>query len=348
MLKIPSLFLILAITFSFIQFTNQTLYSTPVDGEGIEKTKTLILLHFDVNKTLVAVDPASNQSIDQILNLLLADKFIYKWSSDIDQPISYKTYVEEHLYPGPSYDQNLKKKRRTLINEFVKFVQETHHPLENQVVESFYHLKKKLDGNFIFPSFLNLINKAKEQNIQFCIILRTFGSDLDIVASSITEAFPDEAFTAKGYFQEGKLYLTTETSEIVLNDMQEAYLYFKSHRHIAIQDNWDEWNEHQESIEYAKRFPMDLDEKETLSLFFDDNILVDGDTDSNIVAPINIKTYEFYSIPQLIDQKILFRVDTFEAIMDDNYFIDLINQSLENSGKSFRIEMTSELLEINN
>lgn len=308
---------------------------------ALEKTQTTLLLHFDINKTLIAVDPASNQTLDQILNALLAEKYTYKWSSEIEKPISYQDYVENHLFPGPSYDQDLKKKRRALIGNFIHFMRETHHPLESQVVEAYHNLDTKLREKYLFSSFLNLIDKLKTQEIKFHIILRTFGNDLDTVIAAVAQAFPDQQFLAKGNFFEGKLHLASDTSNFILEDLSEAYIFFKTHGHIAIQDNWEEWNNQHENKEYAKRFPIDLEDRETLSLFFDDNIKEKKDSVENIVTPVNIKTGELLDISQLIEQKHIFRVNTFQAILDDNYFIDLINQSLEASGRSFRILTSS-------
>lgn len=330
------------IIFIFLFTCNVTLFAAPLvavkesEIAEIEKAQTTLLLHFDVNKTLIAVDPASSQTLEQILNALLADKFKYKWSSEIQEPISYQEYVESYLLPGPAYDQELKKKRRALISHFVNFVQETHHPLQSEIVEEYTFLNEKLQDKYIFFSFFNLFEELKAQNIQFRIILRTFGNDLDPVISAITQTFPEEKFSGKGYFSEGKLHIHSDHSSFVFDNLQDVYIFFKSNSHIAIQDNWQEWNDHQESKDYAKRFPIDLEDNQILSLFFDDNIK-ERQSPDNIVTPINIKTGECLDIEELIEQKKIFRVNTYQAIVDDHYFMDLVNQSLEASGKKFRI-----------
>lgn len=294
--------------------------------QGVEK----LLLHMDVNKTLIAVDPASNQTKEQILNAILAEKYTYKWAPELKEAVSYQTYVEDYLLPGPSYDQVLKKKRRELINQFVSFLQKTHHPLEKQVVEAYHELYVDLEGVFIFPSFLKLIEWLKVQGIQYRIILRTFGNDLDAVVSSIAQAFPGDCFVAKGYFEKGKLYVSNQTSRCFFENFLETYLFLKSvPGHLAIRDNWIEWHEHHESREYGKKFPIDLEDKETLSLFFDDNVKDNPDSPVNIVDPIDVRNGKHLNISQLIQQKIIFRVNTFQAIIDENYFIDLMKQSLE-------------------
>ena len=45
--------------------------------------------------------------------------------------------------------------------------------------------------------------------------------------------------------------------------------------------------------------------------------------------PVDVRSGKRLNIIDLMQQKIIFHVDTFEAIADDNYFIDLVNQSLK-------------------
>lgn len=302
--------------------------------QAIEK----LILNMDVNKTLVAVDPASNQSVEQVINAICAEQFAYKWIPELPVAISYQHYIENYVFPGPSFDQELKKKRRALIHQFVDFVQETHHPLEKQVVEAYRTLNTKLQGAFVFPSFLKLIAQLKAQGMQYCIILRTFGNDMEAVASCITNAFPDDYFFARGYYQNGNLCLSDKDACIFFDNPMDAYLFFKSAPgHLAIKDDWKFWNDHNENREFSKKFLINPDDQEILSLFFDDNIKENSDSSSNIVDPIDIRTGMHLDISTLVDQKRIFRVNTFQAIMDEHYFIDRVIEALNVSRRDTQV-----------
>ena len=240
-----------------------SIHVTLVQGEGPK-----LLLHLDVNKTLIAFDSANNLTTEDTLNALLAEKYTYKWLPEMKEPISYQTYVEEYLLPGLSLGSSLKKKRREVINHFVSFLQETHHPLECQVVETFHLLNSKFQNTWIFPSFLKLVEKLKEVGVEYTIILRTFGNDLNLVKSAFLQVFPGDPFCAKGHFEKGKLYFSTETLSDYYDDYLEMYLFFKSLTgHLAIQDNWKEWSHHFGSREYSKKFPLDLKDRESSLCF---------------------------------------------------------------------------------
>lgn len=74
---------------------------------------------------------------------------------------------------------------------------------------------------------------------------------------------------------------------------------------------------------FGKPLYIDPEDRSTLSLFFDDNIFLD-DREKNIIAPMNAKTGEPISIAELAALNQVFCVDTLEAILNDDYFIDLV------------------------
>lgn len=52
-----------------------------------------LILHFDINKTLIASDRAGNKSIEQVINELLACEYKFKWDESVKEAISYDEYV---------------------------------------------------------------------------------------------------------------------------------------------------------------------------------------------------------------------------------------------------------------
>ena len=98
--------------------------------------------------------------------------------------------------------------------------------------------------------------------------------------------------------------------------------------YLAIRDEFPPWKAHREDWHYGKKFFLSLNTN-TLVLFFDDNIEA-GRSNTNIVQPIQVKdstTIEQIDPALLFDTQ-LFRVDTESAIIDPNYFIDLVQKAL--------------------
>jgi len=289
-----------------------------------------IILNLDINQTLIAIDSSSKRTLDQILNTLLASEYKYRWSSEFAEPISYKAYVESYLLPGPAHDTELKKKRRQLLEQFVSFLQKDQHPLEQEVVASYSILKQKLQNSLLFPSFLHLISWLKQEEIPYRLVLRTFGEDKELVTSAILQAFPEDSFYAAGKFENGTLILKAGKKTLQFQTGEEIYQFFKNAPgHLAIQDDWKIWKDNQQLREFGKKFFIDGEDREALSLFFDDNVNESPSALYNVVDPVDIKSQKPLDTFELIQQKKLFRVNPYQAIMDEQYFIDLIEQAIK-------------------
>jgi hypothetical protein len=106
-------------------------------------------------------------------------------------------------------------------------------------------------------------------------------------------------------------------------------LILDSEKHFAIQDDWSYWNQHQERGQYGKPFLYDLSGTSgtlgNLSLFFDDNVT--GDEHLDIVHSCEI-TGKVISTKALCD-RFIFPVNTMEAMLDDNYFINRVMKALK-------------------
>jgi hypothetical protein len=291
--------------------------------------KEQILLNMDVNQTLIATDTAGHKTLESVLSTLLSDKVCYRWTNQLDKPITYRAYIEEYVLPGSADDDAvLRKKRGEYLAQFVSFLKTTYHPLEKKVVSDYDFMKAKLETSFIFPSFLNLIVWLKEQEIPYTIILRTFGFDRDSVATAITQHFPDDSFFGSGKFKDETMFLKTQEQDCCFKNWDEIYQIFASApAHLALQDDYALWDGHQRARAYGKKFFLDLKDVSTLSLFFDDHIVY-SDGEKNIVDAVDVKTGEHLSIIELIEQKKIFPIDAHQAIMDDNYYINLVKQAL--------------------
>ena len=293
-----------------------------------EKSQKLIL-HFDVNRTIIAIDPKGGRSLSDVLNYCLSEKYTYQWEENIKKPISYYTYVYEYLLPGKLSDRNLKRKRTEKISSFLSFLYEKEHPLYTQIKKEYDLLMEKLKGGeiFIFPSFFLLLDKLEKKEIDFHLILRSFGSEIQEVIREIEKRYPSLKFSCFGQFKKRELFLPKENKKI--QGIKNIYNIFTQHKCISIQDDYFYWNSHEEKEEYGKMFPLNIFDKTTLSLFFDDHIIEEIPPPRNIVAPFDIMTENSIPLRQMIQEKKAFFVDTIQAILDDRYFIRRVKEAID-------------------
>jgi hypothetical protein len=80
-----------------------------------EKPKPTVILHFDVNRTILADDPAGGKTLHDVLVHSLADFYKDRWIPSLEKPLSYSEYIKQHVLPGPTTDKELKKLRNTVV-----------------------------------------------------------------------------------------------------------------------------------------------------------------------------------------------------------------------------------------
>lgn len=283
-----------------------------------------IILHVDVNKTIMAEDPAGGKSVSDVLIGALAESYEDLWDSSVEEPITYKEYVDTHLFPGAKDDRELKKLRNAQVSRFIEYLAETNHPLQSEVQERYASLVKKLKDHesIIFHSFLQAIRYLDAHRISYSIVLRTFGKDLDRVMEEFDRCLAPGFFTWKGEFNGGILTMTSlESGErVVLRTTAEIYAFLQTHYDVAIHDDWGYWNKHGECKEYGKLFPVDVWDADCLSLFADDN----ANPKDGILNPRDPVTNESQDVEFLIDTDYIRVVNTLEAIENDDYFIHYI------------------------
>ncbi len=212
--------------------------------------------------------------------------------------------------------------------------------LKKQVIADYKQMEEKLlpQPQLIFPSLFRFIKWLKNRkNVNFHIVFRTFGDDAKKVVAEIEKAFPDEKFTHTGQYLNGEWHITTVNGlkKEGLKTVKKVYQFFKSQecKHIAIKDHWQEWNANKESQDHAKRFLIKLNSKHTHSIFIDDNIERESASKKNIVTPLDVEKNQQIAINPLIEKKLAIRTDTMQAILNDRYFIDILEESLKLNGK---------------
>lgn len=290
-----------------------------------------LILYFDINKTLIASDKAGNKTIEDVLNELLSEKYQAVWDNSLKEPVSFDRYVSTTLVPGPNDDQTLRQQRRQYLDHFLDYLRINSHPLYEAAMKDYQDALSilKSSNSTVFPSFYQLINKLEEDHINYSIILRSFGHEIAEVRKEIADV-SKLSFAHDGQFQQGSLYLDQGT---LFTQTQGIYSSLKHGGHASIRDDWNYWSADGMSSRCGKPFYIDTEDTSTLSIFFDDNIHPTN-AQLNIIAPIEVKTGVPIPVTNLIQSGQAVKVDTYEAIVNPQYYIQKVYQALQMSEAS--------------
>lgn len=281
-----------------------------------------IILHVDINKTLIAEDKAKGLGADKCITSLLSTspEYAHIWGDDSEKT-TYCKWVDEKLFPISNRDPDRKKKCESNHAQFVEVARNRNHPMINEINYEYKSLMDALETQRprkVFTSFSNLVTYLKEKNYSFSVILRTFGEDLDWVSQELSQDGLNDFIY--GSFCEGVLNL----NDRALSNPEEMISAFEVGKHYAIQDSYDWWKRHNLTEKGGKPFPIDISDKRVLSIFFDDNA---GDPIKQIlnIMPIGEKN----NLNELTTLGRVVAVDTRKAILDKNYYINAIEKVLE-------------------
>jgi hypothetical protein len=292
-----------------------------------------LLLHFDINKTLITEDIISNKNSDYILSNALALRSIHQWDK-AHPPMSYYDYVHLVVAKGD------KEKQYELIGGFISFVESSDYPDRDFVIKTYEEAMSKMEGRYLVPSFEKLVKKMEEKNVDFRIILRTFGNDIHKgkIVKEVNQILGNTCIEHIGQIKEG--VLTVRGGDQVTQTIQkvdEMYRFFRdSQGHMAIQDDWKTWNNDQERERSGKPFIFDPEDHLALSLFFDDHIILDPNSEFNIIHAIKADGLSL-PVKDYLNRN-LFAADTIEAVLDEDYFLNLVNYSLSLGSFEMRVD----------
>lgn len=304
------------------------------------ESKPQLILHFDINRTLIMVDPVGGKSTADCIMNTLADKYTDRWDERVLEPMCFSDYVRQYILPGSeALDPPLKKLRSQKIAQFLNFLIENNHPLTKQVKDEFDRVYATLESQstMVLTSFYQLVDYLEENKYQYTIALRTFGSDLSEVMSDIEEHTRMGFFSVRGKFKEGRFFLAGVDDRSF--DISEFYQLLKSHQNVAVQDDWPTWNRSGKMQAHGKLFPIDVEDESVVTLFFDDNVAIDPKGIESIVNPVNIKTNELLNVCDLIQNHRIFAVDTIAAIEDTGYYIRLVKKALEHDSSRKEVKL---------
>ena len=285
-----------------------------------------LIIHFDINKTLIASDSTENKTTDDVINELLSKKYTACWDEFVKEPITFEAYVKASILPGPDHDPHLKEQRLVHLIHFIDYLQKNNHALYATAQKEYTRVKSILDQSStkVFPSFYQFVNEINKKGIPYTLFLRSFGQDVFEVTNEINSIFPD-LFTSSGSFKKGILHL--QNNEI-LEKTDAIHQFFLSKQNAAIRDDWHHWMQGKMEAKFGKPFYLEPENKNVLCLFFDDNIKLNS-PDKNVVGPLHGKTGESLCLNQLIEKRQVIPVNTLEAIANPRYYIEHLEEALK-------------------
>lgn len=300
----------------------------------IPKNKPKVIFHYDLNRTLLADDPAGGKTVKDAILASIADAYHDRWADEVQEPIGYGDYVKEYVLPTTSENSKtkedkaaLKKARGEKVNQFLTHLQNTQHPSAADACQDYAQMTEVLNSSksIVFKSFYESVAYLEENKFPYSIILRTFGEDLPRVTADINRTLKTEFFKTTGYFKNGTLYV----NGVCFKTPQQQYEFFKNLQgNCAIQDDYQHWVAGEEQQSHGKPVPMDLSDADTVTAMADDNIVRKSKDGKNIVNPIDAKTGKSLPIEQLVDSGHLVVVNTVKAVIDPHYYVAAIKRVL--------------------
>lgn len=308
-----------------------------------------VLLYFDVNKTLTRLD-GTKTTVDgkpwnghQVIADALAEKTMHAWNGKDEQ--SYKDFVYQEI-PGDKESLSIKSQRQARIFGFSEWLQQQNLPSklkedvrneQTRMIRTYQNEKTNEIKFTVYPSFYKLLTKLRKMQIQFTVILCTFGTDLKDVTEEIAAHPSGVAFTRYGEFSEtGSLHL--KDGKVIEKTEEIYHTLIRSNEHFACRNNRKAWVQDQERSRSAKPFIFDSQGKihavRNVSVFFDDNVTFNKEKD--IVSPRNISYPQFS--PHDLKDRLVFQVDPNEAETNSEYYIELTNKAFMSQGFSTIVE----------
>ncbi|XP_051777125.1 uncharacterized protein si:dkey-32e6.3 isoform X1 [Erpetoichthys calabaricus] len=329
--------------------------------EIAEPKRRKLVLHFDLNNTIVVSDAATKQDTVKALDYFLStvtwgrlDKEgRWEWLSDLPSLLPPCPGAVSYYYQFgrvPAFTESADGVQFRRILEYHLSLLEWHGE-EDKVLSV-----SAEDGkvyHWILPAFFQLLQALSSQHREFAILFRTFGTDLPRVLVSMQKVLKEGGHPLFCDIQSSHVSLTitpgrircsknnvklTRGNDKVISrgDDRRLYQYFSSLQGIGgFQDHFDWWVRNSFSSLGGKPVWIDPYDPDVQHIFIDDNIrLNDADTIVNPKVFIDKESHltrtaptsEFYNVN-------LVQTDLLMAISNQNYFIDCIRACEENYEK---------------
>jgi hypothetical protein len=290
-------------------------------GKDAPKPGKRLELFVDINYTIIVTSSRKGSDKKTGTLSLLAEHYSAVWDTTITtEKMTFKDFVTKHLYPGNEVEQIEQ------YTNFIEFLKHNNHvEILHEVEKEYEEIMKKFEQNEqdddIFPSFIKLIHHLETNKTPYTLILRTLGRDLDKTVAELERRTPIKFISRAHFDNDGYLVINDEKKK----SLEEIRSVIKPLEHGAWQDNYARWKANK-FIAAGKLFPLDFNNENLVSVFWDDNI---GDKYKKIVS-LQLASGEVITDcerfeNELIKLKHLVPVQAREAIKDDDYFIKLKN-----------------------
>ncbi|XP_076840383.1 uncharacterized protein LOC143485083 [Brachyhypopomus gauderio] len=318
-----------------------------------------VIIHFDLNNTILVSDAVTNQGTVAALEYFLSTvtwgrmaKGKWEWMCETpslfppcEGAVTYYSRfgrVAGFTTVGPG------KRFRKTLDEHLQLLQwPSHLPADKE-----FSVRGE-DGkqyHWIVPSFFQMLQDLASQEVEFSVLFRTFGTDLPRVLTVVRRAleqgshplFPDlPALKLRVNKMAGRIrcgansvVLTRGEEQVSTRDGERlVYEYLSSLQGLGgFQDHFDWWARNTYSILGGKPLWVDPFDSSAQHIFIDDNIRQnDKDTivhpkvflDPNDSLTRTASTSELYDL-------CLIQNDLLGAISDPNYFTQRIQDCMEN------------------
>ncbi|XP_054834855.1 uncharacterized protein LOC129329348 [Eublepharis macularius] len=338
----------------------------PLDGLLLEAKllrpkKRKLVLHIDLNNTILVSDRLFNQDIKEALNNYLstvtwgkvnpAGK--WQWLSESPSLLppcpDAVSFYSQFRYCEMFTEEPPGQWFRDLHARHLKLLEWQGQPHPALSIPDHMGVERY---HFVLPSFFHLLQSLHQEGRHFAVIFRTFGGDLPRVLQAVHCAlegkhphFPTlQDISLPVDLHPGQIRCTKQKVIVIPGGERaerllcaasdrEIYMYLSSKEGLCgFQDHFQWWARNQHSSKGGKPLWIDPHDANTHHIFIDDNIrLSDSDTiiqprvfcrQGDTSAQIT-PTSELYGI-------CLVQTDLLEAIADTNYFCRCIRRCEEN------------------
>uniref|UniRef100_H3AQ08 Si:dkey-32e6.3 n=2 Tax=Latimeria chalumnae TaxID=7897 RepID=H3AQ08_LATCH len=337
--------------------------SIPQAVSGVRKRK--LVLHLDLNNTIVVSDTATNQGIRAALNCYLTtvtwgrinQEGDWQWLSDVPSLLPpCEGAVSYYSQFGRAVDFTDTKEGQRFKSVFTDRLKKMEwRGTADQVLSATGEDGKEY--HWLLPAFFQLIQSLCSEGRDFAILFRTFGTDLPSVLRGVQYAMDGHhpqfqdlcALSLPLNLSPGQIrcnrrevVVMRETERISTHtDSQSIYCYFSSMQGIGgFQDHFDWWAHNHFTSKGGKPFWISPHDSSIQHIFIDDNIrLNDADTivypqvlesKNEEVCTRTVPTSELYNI-------CLVQTDLLRAISDQNYFTECMHACEENYDKYLEV-----------
>ncbi|KAM9829245.1 uncharacterized protein si:dkey-32e6.3 [Syngnathus typhle] len=339
-------------------------YDGPSLSPAIHKKHKKLILHVDLNNTILVSDSVRCQGTEAALDYFMTtvtwgkmSKGKWKWLSDspsllppCDDAINYYS----QFGASPMFTSVAGKRFRGILEEHLNLLRWPEGVKGDSELTT-----KAMNGrlyHWILPSFFQLLKDLTQQGTEFAIHFRTFGCDLPRVLNAVSKAlsqgvhplFPDlpdlklsvNKTPGKIRCNSKGVLLTRGAERLSSRDGERGlYQFFSGANGLGgFQDDYQWWMMKKFSIQGGKPLWVDPFDEHVQHIFIDDNIR-QNDKDTVIHPKVFMEpggsdtrtacVSEFYDVA-------LIQTDLLKAISEPDYFTRRVHICQENYEKNIQ------------